>query len=103
MKTEYQYNYKDVRKIVSELYDKGDPWGSTMCALFDVAGELHFRSAPIPTEWEYRPGGTSDGDPREEESAYYEDFKMADTEALVKLGRVLDRHSGRIRAAGRDY
>jgi hypothetical protein len=35
---------------------EGDDWGSCMSWRFAIAGELYARGAPIPEEWQYRPG-----------------------------------------------
>jgi len=80
---------------------KGDPWGTSLAALFDVAAELWWRGVSIPGHWDYSPGAGSD--PREPDS--YFAVLAADTSdvVLIKFGNLLERYTALCRRYGKDY
>jgi len=95
-------NYDDIKTEYKLMRDRGDPWGSAMGAWFDLAAELEYRYGETPSEWQYVPPATA-GDPREEDSAYFDLFQDASREALVQLGNLLSRYATMLRRAGMDY
>ncbi len=96
-------SYSNLISDVKLAHDSGDAWGSAMGAFFDLTAELWTRDdAIVPDEWRYSPGAAG-GDPRDPDSYFFEVFKSADTADLERLGAVLDRYTGMLRSAGRDY
>jgi len=81
--------------------DNGDPWGSAMSALFDIAEELDRRGDEVPAEWEYRPGALGPGAP----DTYFAQavLPLYDASDMRAFGSVLARYTDNLRAAGMSY
>ena len=79
--------------------DRGDPWGSTINGLFDVAESLfwHHHIDP-PAHWEFSPG-LGRGEPE----GFAEGCDDADPEALLEFGEALHGLSETLRERGLDY
>lgn len=95
------YTYTEILTEYRLQADNYDPWGSAMGAWFDVAAELYRRDPDlVPLAWEYRPGAYGISEP---ETYFGEICAETETDALVRLGRVLDRYCDKLRVSGRDY
>jgi len=81
--------------------DSGDRWGSAMSAFFDVAGELWWRGADIPTYWQYSHGCAID--PREHDGYMFEILVDAETSDLLDIGNILERYTRNLDRIGESY
>ena len=93
-------NYRDMKFELMMGWDSGDRWGSAMGLFFDVAEELDRRDEDIPAEWGYRAGALGVGDPESFEAEILTD---ADSDDILRLGRVLHRYTGMLDRAGHSY
>lgn len=103
--------------LVRDGWDAGDPWGSAMLALGDVADVMYAAGLPVPEELEYRPSpltdertladivsddpGTTPYDARVIASECLAGRIDARTLRLAAL--TLNRYADACRAAGLDY
>lgn len=95
--------YSDLKNELRANDLKGDPWGCSMIAWFDVAAELAYRGADVPAHWDYRPSPICPDDPREPESLFAEIAAEAGTEDLIRFGYLLERYTRRLERAGMSY
>jgi hypothetical protein len=102
---------------VRDWWDDGDPWGTAINALFDLAEVMYSAGIPIPEELEYR-HGTYEAESLEEMATENEDgqtpyavFVFASaylsgeiTENDMRLAALtLNRYLALCRSAGLDY
>jgi hypothetical protein len=89
--------------------DFEDAWGTTMEWWFAVAENLYHNGVDLPAEWEYRdsPMHVNGG---YEPEGYAENFivealsdGVIDDDDLMRMGNVLFRYAGILKAAGKDY
>lgn len=78
----------------------GDPYGSAMSVLFDIAAELNIRDE-VPASWLYRPSPM--GDDREPDSYWYDLTCNAGTQELIDFGNILSRYIDKLKVAEMDY
>lgn len=89
--------------ILRDFYDfsmKNDPWGTSMMALFDVAGEMWNRSLPIPSKWEYSPGMST---PEIEDEYTRKEIQALTDDELSRFGDFLNRLTDRLKRNGHGY
>lgn len=94
------YGKSDLRESFRMERDSGDPWGSVMGWLFDIADEMERRGSEHPVEWRYRPGAFG---PPDESECNAGGVLDATDDALEQFGRVLNRYADKLRIAGKDY
>jgi hypothetical protein len=76
-----------------------DEWGACMGWWYTVAGELYARGAPIPEEWQYKPGlEPIDSDDHNAPLA-----AGASTEVLMRFMEDVEDDAKRLKAEGKDY
>lgn len=94
---------------IRERFDYADKYGSTMMELFGIAGVLWLKEETVPFDWEYRHGGLTLEDIREDEVTPDLDwlnglenglYSPAD---MLKAGEVLRRYRDLLIRAGKDY
>ena len=79
---------------------KGDPWGVSLCAFFDLCVVAHGR-IDVPEEWGYSVGwGGNHLDP---ESWFQQLFSECTDEQLLTIGNYLHRLTSLLEAAGKSY
>lgn len=93
-------NYREMKAELMMGFDSGDRWGSSMGMFFDAADELCRRGDDIPHEWGYRPSPFGPSDPETFEAEILVD---ADSDDILRLGRVLHRYTTRLDKAGHSY
>lgn len=108
--TRYHSRNRGRAVIMGEIrtWDGADQWGHALGWWFAIADVLwHMDPSLIPADWIYRHApGCTEPDP--------DDYPTADVVAmvtaeevtaadLVYAGRILDRYTGWLRAAGQDY
>lgn len=105
-------------------YGDSDEWGTTMGHWFAIAETLHHAGATLPRRWQFRHGMSTlcnpfdqyaEHDPRGEcaedceheypdvEYSPFLDAGELGIEMLTYAGNVLDRYSGWLKRAGKDY
>lgn len=96
--------YSELKAALRQDDLAGDPWGTAMGALFDVADTLHFdRDADVPANWHYHPSILGPTDP--DEQTYIGQCLLPDTSTgeILRFGNLLNRYADRLRHAGKDY
>lgn len=101
-----------LRSMYVDAYD-GDGYGDALTLLHATADALHVSGAPVPAEWECRPGAVLDGLNMTDLAAYgqYPDNAIAAAwldgrliaADLIEAGTVLTRYLDVLQRAGRDY
>jgi hypothetical protein len=76
-----------------------DEWSACMGWWFGIAGELHTRGAPIPKDWQYKPG-LHPVDPDDHNSPL---VAGAPTEVLMRFMEDIEDDAKRLKAEGKDY
>jgi hypothetical protein len=76
-----------------------DEWGACMGWWFTIAGELYTRHAPIPEEWQYKPG-LHPADPDDHKAPI---VAGASTDVLMRLMEDIEDDAKRLKAEGKDY
>jgi hypothetical protein len=76
-----------------------DEWSACMGWWFGIAGELHTRGAPIPEDWQYKPG-LHPVDPDDRNSPL---IAGARTEVLMRFMEDIEDDAKRLKAEGKDY
>lgn len=103
-KCELPLSYEVLKAEAKLMFGEEDEWGTVMQLWFGICAELHFRDPDlVPSDWSYRPGAGSYDDPRETDDFHYYTFRLADVDALLRLGKLLSRYADRLKAAGKDY
>jgi hypothetical protein len=92
--------YKELRTEYNLMADSCDPWGSAMEFMFECAGQLSDRGAPIPAEWEYKPSPFGGSDP---ESFWCEVMLECDDDTLLRAGAVFHRYTRLLDHLGKSY
>lgn len=98
-------------EIRTAISGDGDPWGSARGWMFAVAHVLHHTEPDlIPASWLYRDAmgchgvdTGEDGDYPETMLAELRETGVIDGDALLYAGRVLDRYTDWLSAAGYSY
>jgi hypothetical protein len=101
-------------EALRDNFDGGDPWGSTMEALFQLCYTLARGGAEIPASWEFSPGAwvpsEDDNDPDNEDgdgSLLGWEFDLLLREGhyrnLIHAGEILNRYAAQLKLAGLDY
>jgi hypothetical protein len=80
-------------------YPLEDDWGGAMAWWFAIAGELHVRGAPIPEEWQYRPG-IQPVDPDDRRAPV---VAAATTETLMRFTEDVEDDVKRLKREGKGY
>jgi hypothetical protein len=76
-----------------------DEWSACIGWWFTIAGELYARGAPIPEEWQYKPG-THPVDPDDHNAPL---VAGAPTEVLMRFMEDIGDDAKRLKAEGKDY
>jgi hypothetical protein len=76
-----------------------DEWSACMGWWFGIAGELHTRGAPIPEDWQYKPG-LHPVDPDDHNSPL---VAGAPTEVLMRFMEDIEDDAKRLKLEGKDY
>jgi hypothetical protein len=76
-----------------------DEWSACMGWWFTIAGELYARGAPIPEEWQYKPG-IHPVDPDDHNAPL---VAGAQTEVLMRFMEDIEDDIKRLKAEGKDY
>lgn len=79
---------------------KGDPWGVSLCAFFDLCAVAYERM-DVPEEWGYSVGWG--GNNLDDESWFQKLFSECTDEQLLTIGNYLFRLTSFLETAGKSY
>lgn len=88
-----------LKDLQFEYSMEDDGWGSCMRWWFTIAGELYARGAPIPKEWQYKPGLH----PIDRDDHNTPLVAGAPTEVLMRFMDDIEDDAKRLKAEGKDY
>ena len=93
-------NLHTLKQRLRESDYKGDSWGASMGALFDLAAVMALEGDSIPPAWGYSPGM---GSPEIMDEVLGDWFEGIGTEDRQLVGLYLDRLTNTLRNAGESY
>ena len=88
-----------LKDLQFEYSMEDDEWGSCIRWWFTIAGELYARGAPIPEEWQYKPGLH----PVDADDYQAPLVTGATTDVLMRFVEDIEDDAKRLKAAGEDY
>lgn len=102
--------HHEIRSVMRDWGDPGDPYGSVMSSWFALCDALYCHGDDIPSSWQYRPGiGMStealEEDEFEQSRWLYDLLEDGAVTAsdLEQAGNVLERAYSILVTMGRDY
>jgi hypothetical protein len=87
-------------QLLRENDVKGDAWGVTMAAFFDVASHT-YEAGETPAEWQFNVGWG--GNHIDTESYYYEFLTERTYNELIEIGNYLHRITAALERKGLSY